>query len=57
MLAPRPEGVELVEQAELRLLTNVINCSPDDLEIGMPVRVVFEERGEIFVPLFEPDAD
>jgi len=49
--------VELVEQVGLRLMTNVVNCDPEEVVIGMPVRVRFEDRGEIFVPVFEPDAD
>jgi uncharacterized OB-fold protein len=49
--------IELVEQADLRVLTNMVNCAPEAVEIGMPVRVVFEDRGEVFVPVFEPDAN
>ena len=47
--------VELDEQQHLRLPTNIVNCAPDDVQIGMRVRVVFEQHGDIFVPLFEPD--
>ena len=47
--------VELPEQDGLRLMTNVVNLEPEQVTIGMPVHVVFEEHGEIFVPLFEPD--
>jgi uncharacterized protein len=46
--------VELPEQAALRLTTNIVHCAPDDLVIGMPLRVAFEQQGEHFVPLFEP---
>jgi len=48
--------VELVEQAGLRLTTNVVGCAPDEVRIGMRVRVVFEEHEAegIFIPLFEP---
>jgi uncharacterized OB-fold protein len=49
--------VELVEQDGLRFTTNVVNCPIDAVAIGMPVRVVFEQQGEVFVPLFEPDPD
>jgi uncharacterized OB-fold protein len=49
--------VELVEQADLRLLTNVVNCAPGDVTIGMPVHVIFEDRGEIFLPVFEPEEE
>lgn len=47
--------VELVEQEGLRFTTNVVNCPPESVEIGMPVHVVFEQQGEVFVPIFEPD--
>lgn len=47
--------VELAEQADLRIPTNLVACDPDRLTCGMPVRVCFERHGEIFVPLFEPD--
>jgi len=46
--------VELVEQTDLRVVTNIVNCEHDDLHIGMAVRVRFEDRGEVFVPIFEP---
>jgi uncharacterized protein len=48
--------VELAEQADLRLPTNLVHCAPEAVHCGMKVRVVFEPQGEIFVPLFEPDA-
>jgi uncharacterized OB-fold protein len=47
--------VELPEQADLRFTTNIVNCEPEEVEIGMPVRVCFEDHGEVFVPVFEPD--
>jgi uncharacterized OB-fold protein len=47
--------VELAEQAGLRLSTNIVNCAPEEVHIGMPLRVLFEPQGEHFVPLFEPD--
>ncbi|HLM95038.1 MAG TPA: OB-fold domain-containing protein [Acidimicrobiales bacterium] len=47
--------VELAEQPGLRLTTNIVNCEAQDVVIGMPLRVVFEQQGEHFVPLFEPD--
>lgn len=46
--------VELVEQPGLRLMTNVVGCTPETLRVGLPVRVVFEAHGEVHVPLFEP---
>jgi uncharacterized OB-fold protein len=46
--------VEIEEQAGLRLMTNIVGCSPESVRIGMPVRVVFEQHEDVFVPLFEP---
>jgi hypothetical protein len=46
--------VEIEEQPSLRLMTNVVNCAPESVRIGMPVRVVFEERDDVHLPLFEP---
>jgi hypothetical protein len=47
--------VQLPEQDDLRIATNIVNCAPDAVTIGMPVRVLFEPHGELFVPVFEPD--
>ena len=49
--------VELDEQTDLRLPTNIVRCDPDTLECGLPVRVLFERHGEVFVPVFEPVPD
>jgi uncharacterized OB-fold protein len=49
--------VELAEQSDLRVPTNIVNCDPQRLHCGMPVRVLFEAHGEIYVPLFEPDEE
>jgi hypothetical protein len=47
--------VELPEQAGLRLTTNIVGCSPDDVRIGLPVQVVFEHYDGVWLPLFEPE--
>lgn len=49
--------VELAEQTGMRLTTNIVGCSPDEVRIGMAVRVVFEQRDLVWFPLFEPAAD
>lgn len=49
-------NVELVEQAGLRLTTNVIGCEPEEVSIGMELAVCFEQNGEVFLPLFFPHA-
>jgi len=47
--------VEIEEQRGLRVTTNLVNCTPDELRMDLPVQVLFEERdGGIFLPLFEP---
>ncbi|MBB3860969.1 putative OB-fold protein [Novosphingobium hassiacum] len=53
---PPPYLIALVEIAEapyVRLTTRIINCEPDEVEIGAPVRVVFERQGPAWLPLFE----
>jgi uncharacterized OB-fold protein len=49
--------VEIDEQAALRLTTNIVNCSADKVFIGMRVRVLFDHREDVWLPLFEPDLD
>jgi len=44
--------VQLDEQPGLRLMTDIVNCKPEEVEIGMPVEVAFVERGEAFIPVF-----
>jgi uncharacterized OB-fold protein len=46
--------VELVEQPGLRILTNLVDCAPTDVVIGMPVEVVFESAEDVFLPFFRP---
>jgi uncharacterized OB-fold protein len=46
--------VELIEQPGLRLTTNIYNCAPDAVEIGMEMRVVFDEYEDVWLPMFEP---
>lgn len=43
--------VELEEDPALRLLGNVLDCPPEQVEIGMPVRVEFQDlTDEITLP-------
>jgi uncharacterized OB-fold protein len=46
--------VRLVEQPDVVLVTNVVNCEPNLVRVGMDVAVVFEQRGDVHVPMFEP---
>jgi uncharacterized OB-fold protein len=55
-ILPAPYTVALVELDEgVRLMTNVINCDPDQVTVGMPVTVAWEslEDGRN-LPQFEP---
>ena len=49
-----PHAVVLVELEEgVRVTSNVVDCPPDAIEIGMPVAVTFERVSEeITLPLF-----
>ena len=44
--------VELAEQAELHLLTAIVDCPPERVRIGMDVSVAFERRGNHSRPVF-----
>lgn len=47
--------VALDEQPDVRLTTNLVDIDEDDVEIGMPVRVVFEKvADDVYLPLFAP---
>ena len=48
--------VELEEQEGLRLMSAIVDCPPAKLEIGLPLRVVFQPVSEeVSLPLFAPD--
>jgi hypothetical protein len=46
--------VELVEQAGLQLLTNVVDCSVESVHIGMEVEAAFIAGEDIYLPVFRP---
>jgi uncharacterized OB-fold protein len=48
--------VEIEEQSDVRLTTNIVGCAIDDVHIGMQLTVVFEKNGDVYLPLFEPAA-
>jgi uncharacterized OB-fold protein len=47
-------AIELVEQPELYVFSNVIDCPPEEVRSGQPVEVVFEQHEDVFLPLFRP---
>jgi hypothetical protein len=50
--------IELVEQERLVLVANVVGVAPEEVRIGMPLRVTFERlTDEIALPQFEPDGE
>ena len=53
--------VEIAEDPGIRLTTNIVSCPPEQVRIGMAVRVVFEHQpdpeGDVWLPLFEPCAE
>ncbi len=53
----RPYVVAYVELTEgPRVMTNIVGCEPDEIEVGMPVRVVFHDTGQgNALYRFEPD--
>jgi acetyl-CoA acetyltransferase/uncharacterized OB-fold protein len=48
--------VALEEDPRVRLITNAVQCSPEDLSLGMRMEVVFEQAGDVWLPLFRPCA-
>jgi uncharacterized OB-fold protein len=51
-----PYAVVVVELEEgVRLVSNLVDCTPADIRIGMPVEVVFEVlTSEVTLPKFRP---
>ena len=45
--------VQLDEQDDLRLMTNLPRTPVESIHNGLPVKVYFEQYGEIYLPLFE----
>ncbi|HEY6577468.1 MAG TPA: OB-fold domain-containing protein, partial [Mycobacterium sp.] len=49
--------VAIAEDPRVRLTTNIIECEPDELELGQPVEVVFQQLADVWLPLFKPSDD
>ncbi len=46
-----PYVLALVDMAEgFRMMMNVVNCDPESIQIGTPVSITFERRGEQMIP-------
>ena len=50
--------VELEEQVDLRIATNIVDCEPDSVYVGLPVEVRFERQAvgdeSVYMPVFAP---
>ncbi|MEB3030156.1 thiolase C-terminal domain-containing protein [[Mycobacterium] nativiensis] len=44
--------VAINEDSRVRLTTNIIDCDPDQLELGAQVQVTFENIEDVWLPLF-----
>jgi len=49
--------VSIAEQQDVLLVTNIVNCDPDTVTMGMAVKVLFEHQDDVWIPLFEPEAN
>jgi hypothetical protein len=53
--------VAVVEDPRVRLTTNIVECDPDELELGQTVEVLFEKiqdkAGAVWLPLFRPTGE
>ena len=46
--------VTIAEQDDVRLVTNIVGCAPDQVTFGLEVEVLFEPVEDLWVPLFRP---
>ncbi|ART68978.1 3-ketoacyl-CoA thiolase [Mycobacterium dioxanotrophicus] len=49
--------VAIVEDPRVRLTTNIVDADPDNLQLGQPVEVTFQQLDDIWLPVFRPAAD
>jgi acetyl-CoA acetyltransferase len=49
--------VAIAEDPRVRLTTNIVECDPQELQLGQQVEVVFEQNEDVWLPLFRPAAD
>ena len=47
-------AVELAEQKELYVFSNIAGCPIEAVRTGMPVEVRFEPQGDVWLPMFQP---
>jgi acetyl-CoA acetyltransferase/uncharacterized OB-fold protein len=49
--------VAIAEDPRVRLTTNIVECDPEQLELGQQVEVVFEQIEDVWLPLFRPSSN
>ena len=52
-----PLAIGIIELDEgPRLMSNIVNCDPQDIAVGMPVQVTFEaiDDSDVMLPVFAP---
>jgi acetyl-CoA acetyltransferase/uncharacterized OB-fold protein len=49
--------VAIEDDPRVRLTTNAVRCDPSELRLGMRMEVVFEQAGDVWLPLFRPCAE
>ena len=48
-----PYVVALVELAEgVTMMSNIVECDPESVKVGMPVSLTWEKRGDFMLPQF-----
>ena len=53
-----PYVVAIVELEEgWRMATNVVDCAPEDVAVGLPVSVSFRRAGDVTLPFFIPSKE
>jgi uncharacterized OB-fold protein len=46
--------IELADEPDVRLVSNVVDVPAEDVHIGMAVEVFFEQWEDVWLPLFRP---
>ncbi|HEX4189470.1 MAG TPA: Zn-ribbon domain-containing OB-fold protein [Marmoricola sp.] len=46
--------IELADEPDVRVTSNVVGIGPDDVTIGLEVEVFFEQWDDLWIPLFRP---
>jgi acetyl-CoA acetyltransferase/uncharacterized OB-fold protein len=49
--------VALEDDPRVKLVTNPVDCAPEDLYLGMRMEVTFEQADDVWLPLFRPTAE